>query len=523
MELPRGIGLTEGLWQQEVEPLASATGLLDDGPADGKARRHLHLGRRWKAMRGRLTLPLHQLFDYSRSETEKLEQLRRRNAALLGIAPDRVTAELDSRDELHHALRHFLAAAESSDPDIAAPALEEANEALFRLAEFSHYRCSRAVETDASDLSRTLVERLQRDFPDRPETARAAAWTFSPPALLGTWMPGDYSPGNSAAAIAAAIHDPKAKRWEPKPGDAEGERLQQAFAAIPGEPNPELDMNGIRQRLAEFRADFERSRHQLDEHDILAVVDDLDDLASAAESPGIQPALFREYASIRRSRTTPPPAAGEWLPLAPWLGFLDRIRIVRLPDGTERANNDTAESWERYLREFPDSPKSEAASLRLLRIKVRAVCPIPQVQAFHFPEAPIPNGYKRLSRGTDREIPELAVLVKSLDTHEARFPGGRYLADMRLLRAALATRAREYPLALKCLVEVLADPAHPELRMNAALHFSELSLRLLDPHERPAVAAAFRNQRSALPFLKNLVHGDSCLFRLRPLIAWLES
>jgi hypothetical protein len=512
--------MTEGLWQQEVDPLASATAALQEGPADVKARGHLRLGRRWKAMRCRLTLPLHHLFDYSRSESEKLEQLRRGNAALLGLSPDRVAAELDSRDELHHALRHFLAAAESSDPDIAAPALEEANEALFRLAEFSHYRCSRAVETDAGGLSRKLVERLRRDFPDRPETARAAVWAFSPPALLGTWMPGDYTPGNSAAAIAAAVVDPKAKRWEQEPGNSEGERILKVFAEMQGWPDP--DMAGIRKRLADFRADFERSRHLLDEQDILALVDDLDDLASAAGAPGIQPALFREYSSIRLSRNAPPPAAGEWLPLAPWLAFLDRIRPVQRPDGSETANNDTVESWEAYLREFPDGPKSEAASLRLLRKKVRAVCPIPQVRAFHFPDAPIPNGYKQLTRAKECPAPRLAELMNSLDAHESRFPGGRYRADLRVLRAAVAMQRKDYQPALKCLAEVLADRAHPELRMDASLYFSELSLRLLDPHERPAVAAAFRTERPALTFLKNLAHGDTCLFRLRPLIDWLE-
>lgn len=521
--LPRGITLTTAIWRQEVESLAGATDLLGDAPADQKARKHLQIGRGWKSLRGRLTLPLHHLFDYSRSESEKLEQLRRKNATLLGFAPDAVTAELDSRDELHHALRHFLAAAESKDPDIAAPALEEANEALFRLAEFSHYRCSRAVETDATGLSRKLVERLRHDFPDRPETARAVTWTFAPPALLGRWMPGDYTPGNSADAIASAVIDPKAGRWrewEPKPGDEEGDRLKKAFANLFAAPDP--DMAGTRKKLADFRADFDRTRPLLDERDILGLVDDLDDLASAAEAPGITPDLFSRYAALRRAKTPPPPAAGEWLPLAPWLAFLDRIRPVQLPDGYERANDDTVESWERYLHDFPNGPKSEAASLRLLRKKVRAACPIPQVEPFHFPDSPIPGGYKRLIRPAEAGDATLRALTKKLDAHEKRFPGGRYRADIRVLRAAIAAQSRNYPAALKSLAEVLADPAHPELRMNAALHLSEISLRLLDKHERPFVAAAFRGEPAAMPFLKNLVHGDTCLFRLRPLMAWLE-
>jgi tetratricopeptide (TPR) repeat protein len=523
--LPRGLGLTPGTWQQEVESLAGATELLDQTPANQKTRKHLQIGRRWKEQRGRLTLPLYQLFDYSQSETEKIEQLRRKNATFLGFAPDAVAAELDSRDELHHALRHFLAAAESKDPDVAAPALEEANEALFRLAEFSLYRCTRAVETDATGLSRQLVERLRKDFPDRPETARAVMWSFSAPTLLGTWMPGDYNPSNSAESIKAAVMNPRAERWsewQPHPGDADADRLRKGFATLFSEPDP--DMAATRKKLADFRADFDSTRPLLDERDINGLVDDLDDLAAAVEAPGITPGLYHRYADLRQTKKAPPPAAGEWEPLAPWLAFLDRIRPIQLPNGYDEANADTLESWERYLRDFPDGPKSEAASLRLLRKKVREVCPVPQVEAFHFPEAPIPGGYKRLARPEEEAgDATLRALAKELDAHEKRFPGGRYRADIDVLRAGIAVQSHDYPAALKLLAGVLADPAHPELRMNAALHLSEVSLLLLDKNERPFVAAAFRSERAALPYLKNLVHGNTCLFRLRPLMAWLES
>ncbi|MEK7952575.1 tetratricopeptide repeat protein [Luteolibacter soli] len=523
-ELPRGIGLTAAIWQQEVESLAGATELLDQAPADQKARKHLQIARRWKELRGRLTLPLHDLFDYSQSENEKLEQLRRKNASFLGFKPEAVTAELDSRDELHHALRHFLAAADSSDPDVAAPALEEANDALFRLAEFSLYRCSRAAETDATGLSRKLVERLRKDFPDSPEAIRAVRWTFTPPALLGRWMPGDYSPSNSAEEIRSNALDPKLGRWRewrPDPGTDEGKRLQKDFANLIAAPD--RDMTAIRKGLADFRADFNRTRHLLDEGDVLALVDDLDDLTAAAQVPAITPDLFGRYATLRRGKTTPPPAAGEWAPLAPWLAFLDRVRPVQVEDnGHTELSDDTVESWERYLRDFPNGPKSEAASLRLLRLKVRAAYPVPQVEAFFFPDSPIPRGYKRLKPAPEADQATMRALAKELDAHEKRFPGGRCHSDILVLQAAVAAQSHNYQVALKSLAEVIADPLHPELRMNAALYFSEISLRLLDKTERPAVAAAFRSEHSAMPLLKNLVHGDTCLFRLRPLMAWLE-
>jgi outer membrane protein assembly factor BamD (BamD/ComL family) len=519
-ELPRGIGLTAAIWDQEIEPLVAATRAIDAAPANFKAGRHLRLARLWQAQRGRLTMPLHHLFDFSRSETWKLEQLRRKNAALLDLDDARVTAELDSRDELHHALRHFLAAAESPDPDIAAPALEEANEALFRLAEFSLYRCSRAVETDAAALSRELVGRLQRDFPDRPESRRAVVWSFTPPALLGRWMPGDYNPANSAEAIAVAVVNPDGTlwdRWSFEPGkDAKrlGAALQQWL------DSPEQDLAVLRRQFAELRADFDRTRADLREGDLLALVDDLDDLGSAVQAPGITADLFRRYAALRRGGAPVPPVAGEWLPLAPWLDFLACLRRVDPANPLPAAA--AVGVWEKYLKQYPQGPKSEAASFRLLRLQVRALSPVPQVQAFHFPDAPIPHGYKRLASSPAADPTALRALVRALDDHEKRFPGGRYRADLTLLRGALASKSGEDRTALKCLSAVLADPAHPELRLNASLYFSELSLRLLDRRHRPALAAAFRAERQALPYLKNLAHGDTCLFRLRPLLAWLE-
>ena len=75
---------------------------------------------------------------------------------------------------------------------IAAPALELANQCLFRRAEFSLYQKSRAMETAATKLSADLHRQLRERFP--AFTPKQNARSISPsPRAAGPWMPGDYN------------------------------------------------------------------------------------------------------------------------------------------------------------------------------------------------------------------------------------------------------------------------------------------------------------------------------------------
>ena len=508
------------MWQKEIESLAGAIEVADDAAKQGRdvAAYDLKIGRRWKELRGKITLPMQASFDFSEDEPEKLDAIRRKNGALLGLSDQTITNELDSRDELVHALKHFLKAAESEDPEIAAPALEEANEAIFRLAEFSHYRLARAVETDAAGLSTSLVERLRKDYPQRAETARAVAWTFTPPAMTVPWMAGDYSSWRAAEAMAWTVAHTDGSRgsWydiDRTAEDAAGKILEGIGALAKPEP---VQMEEIRTRLAGWQREFDELRPRLSEGTVLGVVNRLDDLTSVAAVPDLKADLFQRYANLRLNDLPPPPAEGEWVPLAPWLAVLERIHSGLRGEASE-------ESWRAYLAQYPDSPKSEGVSLVLLRQQVRRYCRVPQVERFDFPEAPIPGGYKRMRQGMKPDASALAGLEDEIEIHLKRYPDGRYAADVALLRANVAIESRNYDRAIADLATVLADPMHPELRMNASLHLADCGLRLLDLKERPSVAAAFRKNPAAMPFLKNLVYGDTCLFRLRPMMTWLEN
>ena len=517
----RWASLSEERWQGELADLVRTARLLRiASPRDrGRAAVHLRQARHWESLRGRVTLPLHGILDYSNSETWKLDQLRRSNARFLGIDAAEVDRQLESRDELRHALAHYLAAAEgSTEPEIVAPALEGANEALFRLAEFSLYAASRAAEDDHTALSDRLVSRLEAEFPERPETARAVRYTFLPPALLGDWMPGDYNMWNSDRRIAETLVHP-ARQHRP---ELVGERIGVIRSTIDLLPTSDEDLPEILRQLNRCRSELDALRPFLDPSELLPLSDHLDDLRAAATAEGVGIGLFQRYAELRLNSLEPPKPEGEWEPLAAHLAFLERIRRVQGDHGWPVLKGDTIPSWQDFLEEHPDSAKAEAASLRLIRLQVRRACPIPHVRAFHFPEAPIAAGYKRVEQRDASEEFDAAALLGAIDAHRKRFPAGRYRADFDLLEGAVRARAGEFGRALECYVGVLTDPAHPELLQNTSLYFSELALRLLEPEDRRPLADAFRSRPEALRLLHQLAHGDTCVSRLRPMLPWLE-
>ncbi len=528
--------MDQARWDREIGPLAAASAKLAKSPKD--AALLLETGRLWKSLRGRATMPLGDLLDFSNSEPYKIDGLRRQNGIFLGFSRKKVDAMLDSHDELHHALDHFLAAAENAaDPTLAAEALEEANEALLHLYEFSPYRVERAMEERQAALSVRLVTRLKREFPDTPQAQRAVAWVFrelpvpkhvasveQPWAEEQTWMPGKGQHWEMDEAIREEVigrkrYDSQANIWSPEE--------QNLFDSVPARikalaEEDARDLPALKDELVSIRAAFASSRKNLDEESVLRFVDDLDDFASVMEAPGISADLFRRYVRMRQEHAAPPPAEGEWLPPKPWLAFYDRIRPVMRGDYYRGQNNSTPESWTAYLQEFPDGPKTEAAWLQLIRGKVKRACPRPVVVQCDFPEAPIPDGYPAIMLKEAAEPETLDALPGELAAYAQRFPMGRYHADVILLRAKLAATRGETEAALAGITAILSDPQHPELRLDAALYLSYFGLRLLEPEERQAIAEAFQANRSALPFLRNLAAGDTCLFRLRPLLPWLE-
>lgn len=503
--------MTRAEWEARVSPLAALYAkLATNPPASERHRLHLEAARLWMKERGRLTLPMTFLIYYANSEEEKQDLLRRRNGLQLGFPSDLIHHELDRRDEATHALEHALKAAESEDPTIAAPALELANECLFRRAEFSLYQKSRAYETGASALSADLHRQLRRRFPQSAEAKRAVCFTFGP--AVGRWMPGDYNSYNAAGELTAAIFGTERNfDWNPD------ERIERFNLDPILNADPRTPLTAIHRELSKAARDFDRLRANSDpEHqsDVIAMIDRIDDLRAAASLNGIRTSDFLNYANGRHKE----------LPteFASLLDFRKRLQMLKNSEGFEIGpRNDTIAGWREFLDRYPESPKAEAASFRLTRLIARQYRGSRRITAFHFPEAPIPNGYKRLVVARPDPANDPEVVLAAIAIHEERFPDGRYADDLNLLRAGVLIDASKYAQALELLDAVLANPTQRDLHVIAALDFADIAQRLLVPAERVMVARAMRNTPGAMMRLRRLTEGDTFLSRLQPLMPWL--
>jgi hypothetical protein len=501
-------------WDNAAAPLAALyADLAKSPPASALAKIHLAIARHWLEHRGSLALPSLALCYYAASEEEKQELLRRRNALELGYPRDRIHDELDHRDEATHAFEHALEAAKSDDPSIAAPALELANQCLFRRSEFSLYQKSRAMETAASRISADLHRQLRERFPASPEAKRSVFFTFTPAA--GPWMPGDYNPSNSASAMIGALDG---YDLENKPDDAE---VRQKIDALPlrfENIDPKIkpsailrEIDAAQRELAGLRAPTDPE----DQADIIRVIDRLDDLRAAASLTGISGGDFLNYANGNRKQL--PPA------FASLLEFRDRLKSTTDPDGMESGpKDDTIEGWRVFLDTYPDSPKAEAASFRMTRLIARKFRGSPAITAFHFPDAPIANGYKHVSHSRMDPATDPDAVIVAIRDHELRFPAGRYRDDLNLFRAGALIDSGKFRQALALLETILSTPAQRDLHVVALLESADIAQRLLDPEQRAAAAKAFRSTPGAIARLRLLVDGDTFLSRLKPLVPWLE-
>lgn len=507
--------MTRADWEAQAGPLLSGYAeLAKNPPASGQAKVHFAIARQWMACRGTLAMPGVSLCYYAASEEEKQDLLRRRNALEMGIPREDIHRELDHRDEATHALEHALEAAKSADPAIAAPALELANQCLFRRAEFSLYQKSRALETAATQLSADLHRQLRERFPDSPEAKRAVYFTFAPAA--GPWMPGDYNSYNAASALTGALLGYSST----EPPD-DGETITK-IEALPGRfenLDPKTPVSTIRRDLDAAIKELAALRaltNPEDQATVVRVIDRLDDLQAAASLTGVRSEDFRNYAG--GSHHLLPPA------FQSLLDFRARVKPMVDADGEELGpKDDSVDGWRDFLETWPDSPKAEAASFRMTRQIARKYRTSRRISAFHFPDAPIPNGYKRVEviRLDPANDPE--VVIAAIRHHESRFPAGRYRDDLNLLLAGALIDSGKFPQALALLESILSNPAQRDLHVVAALEFADIAQRLLDPEQRAAVARAIRRSRSAGDRLRLLVDGDTFLSRLKPLMPWLEN
>lgn len=507
--------MTRDDWNTHAAPLAALYAAGTGGAGGDPAATQLRIAREWMARRGQLTLPAVSINFYAQSEEEKQDLLRRKNAIELGFPREQIERELDLRDEASHALQYALKAAESSDPAIAAPALELANQCLFRRAEFSLYQKSRALEKNDTELSKSIHRQLIGRFPKSPEAKRSVWFVFSPAA--GPWMPGDYNPSNSASALMQAIEGAPADPIE-EAQDGDGAQVSAILARFDN-LDPKTPLAKIRRDIQTAIRDLAPHRANADPEnagDILDAIKRLDSLRCAAALRGITTADFIAWAA---DETEALPPAFKSL-----LDFKDRISPVINEDGDITGlKNDTIEGWRAFLELYPDSPMAEAASLRMTRLIARTFRSSRMIAGFQFPDAPIPNGYKHLKVVRNDTSNDPAAVLAAIRDHEKRFPMGRYQDDLNLLRAGALIDEGDHAQAMAILCNILDNPVQRDLHVITALEFADISQRLLDPAQRAGVAKAMRGTPGAMTRLKRLVYGDTFLSRLQPLMPCLAA
>ncbi len=499
-------------WEELVEPiLARKQEVLAATDRAAKAHSLMRLGAQWEAARGKLTSPSLDPMGIFNSEAEIADLQRRKNARLLGLATREASEELDRRDETWHALQAYLNASElAADKATRARALAAANRCLFRMAELTPYQAGRAAEKHCGALSRALYERLKTECAGTPEARAAVYYTFAAGPERGEWMPGDFSPWRSELAIAKAMHPGPAKEWS---AEAQPEFYLKQLRALAAQAGLR-SVGELRAELARIRANF---LPHFDSAEGATVINDLDDLELFLSIPNTSAAVRAKYFQWRMAGRAGAPDDPE---MAAVSDFVDFLRLIE-PDGDGRRTNETVEGWQEFLRKHPASVKAEAARLRLARLIYRNARTHVGVEPFFWPDAPVWNGYKRIAV-TRRQPPGDPRVLAALDDYDKRHPGGRYAAEVRLMRAGVAIDAGDYGTAIACLTAVLDDPGKRDLHLDASLALAGVYLRLLDDAERPAIVRALARQPQGLVYLDRLIAGGTCAARLRPLRAFIE-
>jgi outer membrane protein assembly factor BamD (BamD/ComL family) len=528
-------------WQLVAARIAGLTEavLQAQNPAE-KARGCVQVAEAWAAARGKLlTAPLdtednRRLVFSDNAENANLQ--RRKNAAAL-TAASKFDEELESRDELRHAYQWWLKAADA-DPGsaTAASSLWQALKAIPKIADVSSYTIQRALETGAEGESRTLYERLRKDYSQSREGSQFAVyWTIPslPPAdELPGWRDPNFSGSLSfedAFGVGDSAYASNTSEWA---------TLIARVVALKAHAS-----DGDRGQLAAEASVLARRARQVYQ----SAYDDyllnfLDDLELFLREPNLAPEVRKRYldlrfACMRQTIGADPSALGgvnssadsdidadlrkqiaaaladpKMQPITDYLEFLDLAVVanhlidVNVPGRKSDNQPFTYRSRDyalvesmaaSFLVRYPKSAKREAATL----LHARAIFMLSYPRRFKefpsWPEAGRWGGSIRYWR-VQREAFDLARVSAALDSYDQDFPNGRYAAEIASYRADILLRSRQWKPGLERTIAQLDDQSKPDLRSDAAYRLALLFNRLADENDRFEIMPLIRaNQRES--------------------------
>ena len=558
--------MTPAQWELSAGPLARLTKAAQDTkePA-ARATACRKLGDAWAAARGGLlTYPLdtdgmrHEVFiDFAADAN-----VRRVASAPFVGATGNVSADLENRDELRHAFNWWL---EASDAQPGTPqtaqALWLALRAMPLIADVSPFTFERAVSRKWTGTARKLYDRLRTECPASPEAQRfAVAWDFTAPKkrakedndggaeILHRDAAGERLRGMDALKAA--------ERESPEGPAAAGLTVQiDGLEKEAGEGDPAK----LKARVEALRA---KARKMFVGWNGLRWVNLLDDLSLFLSEPDPGAGVRERYVKLRfrflresaigggysvaeerlnadeelgaAIRTA---AAGpEVKPVADYFEFLNlavfanHFIFVKLKSTDKDGGADTYRTHDypllarlaaAFLEKYPKSKKREAAMLLHARAVFQSSKQVEARKYVTWPQAVRWEGGIEISV-TAQEPFDAKRVTAALDDYDRAFPRGRYAADIRDCRAAVALRMRDWKTALDLTLAQFDDRDAGALFTSAGNRLGEIFALLADEKSRADLLAVIKANPRGRELLAKYVADESDAHPLRYMKAWLR-
>lgn len=517
------------------------------GTPQDKSERMVQLGDAWAESRGLLLrLPL----DTELHNSDPISGLlRRENGHALHFA--NVEDQLDDRDELHHASRWWMRAARLvPGTPVSAKARLKALETLPQVARASLYGEQRAREIKLDSVSREIYYKLRAESPNSAEAKRFAAyWSVppepkpgpdEPPPDITASGPPIVTCDQTAAPMGYPFSDNDAfESLRPKTGAQQDYREWNEIGRGVKNLRAAYDLNEVR-NLAQF------VRKNMSSLEDATTANCLDDLVQFLSEPNLPSETARlAYVNLRldllhRTHWFDSPvdpgisvedkdeaveaeidAAEKDPALNAFYDYLDFCRIGLIAGKQVQENTDIHnakdleqpvtyssrdfEKLEKMTREFlskyPRSHKREAAMFVLARTVYSLSSPHIFCVGTQIPGAGSDDVVDVVQKTYRKEPFKPDNVLKALDDYDREFPSGRYMADVRDMRAATLWRMGQWDKALDLTMTQIRDQSHQDLVGNAEIRLANIFAELANVDHRADVLEAIRAHPACIPYL----------------------
>jgi hypothetical protein len=336
-------------------------------------------------------------------------------------------------------------------------------------------------------------------------------WSLRPVNSLGEWKPGRSALWQVEIQIASALGSVTEGFWE------HAASLKKLHAKVQALVSSEKPLSEVDAELGRMREEVRKDAPVLKAASLL---NHIDDFRLLAKVPGLEPALFSRYASLRLQNQPMPQDDPAFQPVKDFVSFWNAVitpSVIKADEPSwRRVSAETQmHRMTAFLAEHPQSVKREAALARLAVNTLR-------MSRCHCALKTNEEGYAAFV--VEHGVPfDLKAVVTAVENYEQEFPKGRYLHEMRLIRGLAAAEVGDWKAALGQLIPLLNDAVARDLHLDASNTVSSIFMRLLESDHRLAVKAAITAVPGARKKLMAFVRTPSCAWRLRLIDEWLAS